>query len=137
MGRAFQAKGSIRAEAWRHVSLVRGRGLGEMGTPIGVLSIRTWRGLSISCRLCPGALGSRPGGRDGQLCDSRSNSSYLAGMDNGQKRVRHLEAEVPSELLQRPARRGGQGSYEDRGTGKVEVREEGTQIWVPRVRRGE
>ena len=44
---------------------------------------------------------------------------------------------VPWELLQRPARRGGQGSSEDSGTGKVEVREEGTQIWVPRVRRGE
>ena len=86
MGRAFQAKDSVWAEAWRHVSLVRGRGLGENG------DTHTRTGLSISCRLCPGALGSRPGARDGQLCDSRSNSSYLTGMDNGQKRVGLLEA---------------------------------------------
>lgn len=61
MGRACQAKGSVWAEAWRNMSLVTGRGLGENG------DTATWRGLGISCRLCHGALGRRPGGRDGQL----------------------------------------------------------------------
>lgn len=60
-GRAFQEKGSAWAESWRHMSLVRERGVGKNG------DTNTWRGLSISCRLCPGAWGT---GREGGMASS-------------------------------------------------------------------